>query len=273
MRRRSAFALIALGVGLVANASADLLGGPGETCRSNNDCKLGLRCVRERCTDTREGSSCKSDVDCGGRACVKGSCVSAMVATPSATSSSSTPEEGTKEGSTKSVWSPIALDRVHPFVGATTLVGPAFGGRIDDNGRWDNAAQSSFLFALRGGLLISHHEIAVEVSPLTYFFYVTRATGPQFQVNGTYGYLVPLIEKENVGLYYPLRVGAGVFFANIQQNAYFQARADVVGLSLRIGHFFAELHAPSFRWGIYTVNGATPTVFTWDSGMSVTYAF
>lgn len=265
---------------LAAPAMADILGGPGETCKSSNDCKLGLRCVREKCTDTREGSKCKSDVDCGGRACVKNECVSAMVATPTATASSTSasPEDGTAEGKS-SVWSPMPLDRVHPYVGVTTLFGPAFGGRTDSRGRWDDGLQPSFLFAVRGGLLIDHHEIGFEVAPLTYVFYAKNLSAPQFEAQLTYGYLVPLIEKESFGLYYPLRGGVGVFFGNISQSVYFQASADVVGLAVRVGHFIAGLHAPSFRWGLYdgaamgSTVGRTTMVFTWDSGLSLTYGF
>lgn len=267
--------LVLVGALFGLDARADLLSGSGESCKTTNDCKLGLRCNQNRCTDSREGASCKTTFDCGGRDCVKGACAAAKGTTATVPLT----EEQTGEGG-KPPWMEFALGGVHLFAGLTWLGGPAYAGRIDGNGRFDTAANFSFLFAVRGGLLIGRHEIAVEVSPLTYAFYFggpRSISDPQFQVNGTYGYLVPLLPGEGTekkfALYWPLRGGVGTFFGNISSNAYFQVRADLVGLALRVGHVLVEVHAPSFRWGIYTANGLTPTVFSWETGLSLSYVF
>ncbi len=253
---------VLVGVLLAQDARGDLLSGAGESCKTTNDCKLGLRCNQNECTDSRAGASCKSAFDCGGRECASGACVGAP--TPSGDDTAPIREGGKP-------WMEFALGGAHLFAGVTWLVGPAFAGRLDGNGRWDNSLNGSFVFAVRGGVLVGRHEIAVEVSPMTYAFY-RSISAPQFQFNGTYGYLVPLIEKK-FALYWPLRAGVGAFFGNISSNVYFQARADLVGLALRVGRVIGEVHAPSFRWGIYTVNGRTPNVFSWETGLSLSYVF
>jgi hypothetical protein len=167
---------------------------------------------------------------------------------------------------------------VHPFVGIELTGGPAFAfasaaGRTIN----DRNVQGTFLFALRGGVMIGHHELALEISPFTYMPYNTSwpvFRGSAFQFMGTYGFLAPLREG-TVSIYWPIRVGVGMFAGgdNTLSVAYFQVRADVVGIALRIGHVMIDLTLPSFRYGVTDRLGTTSHVTGWHIGGSVSYIF
>lgn len=227
--------------------SADLLGAAGESCRTENDCKLGLRCVELTCTDPKSTTK------------------------PTSTSSSSSESAPSGSGA-PSEWMTFDLGNgIHPFVGAAWMGGPAYGGLV--GGRFDTGISGSFLAAIRGGVYIDgKHEIQVELSPFTYAFY-HPIQGPQFQVNATYGFLIPLVRKSTISMYWPLRAGIGTFFGNIGGDVYFQARADLVGFAIRIGHLMIDFHLPSYRFAVTSVRGLTPVVFSWEIGAGVAYAF
>jgi hypothetical protein len=157
---------------------------------------------------------------------------------------------------------------VHPFVGTTLLAGNV----------WMTAAHGAYnlhalpwLWALRGGVYVGRAELAVEVSPLTSF--PMAGFGPTFQVNGTYGYLFPLRETKTLSAYWPLRFGVGMFAGNTLGLAFFQARADLVGFTLRIGHALLDVHAPSFRYGVAFVNDASINLVSIHFGGGLTYVF
>ena len=144
---------------------------------------------------------------------------------------------------------------MHPFVGLTFLGGPSFA-VITGSLASGSASQleGAFLFALRVGTYIDRHELAFEVSPLTYQYY-TNTGGPTFQVTGTYGYLIPVGKSPNLEVSWPIRIGVGMMAGNTGGLAFFQARADLVGLNLRTGPLIIDLYFPQFRYAVTTKDG------------------
>ncbi len=223
------------------------LGGAGESCRSRADCKSSLKCMKHTCLDENAPP-------------------------PPDTTPETTPEPA------QSDWLAFRLEGGHGFVGVTALGGPSsatlsFGGPSFT----DRNAQGSFLFALRGGVFLGHHEIALEISPFTYLPYSTSSAvfaGAAFQMMGTYGYFIPLHEG-SVSVYWPLRTGIGIFAGgdNTSGLAYFQVRADLVGVALRVGHLVIDLSLPSFRYGGTSGNRTTVHLASWHFGGSVSYVF
>lgn len=252
MRRALGLAFVLL----AAQARADeRLSGAGESCRAKADCAAGLDCVGE-------------------------TCVAPGAAKPEP-ARGETPEGG---GSAGARWLAFALEGVHPFVGLEWSGGPEWAGTVWGQGsqfaRW---VDGGFLFALRGGVHVGRHELAAEVSPFTYVPTLPRASAV-LQANGSYAYFAPIYSGESVHVYWPLRAGVGVMAGANNTNGlvYFQARADVVGVAVQIGHVTLDFHAPSFRYFLTsaclasvttTCVGATGHVFTWLSGMSASYVF
>jgi hypothetical protein len=241
---------------LAAPALADddaVLGGSGESCRARLDCQGGLRCVNHVCVQSvvsrAESQPCQSTANCGDLRCVEGRCINPFAP----------PEAGP--------------GRVRFFLGLVSMGGVAYGGVISNGGRFDTSAQSTFVAAVRAGVLIDErHEIAVELSPFTYAYY-QPSPGPAFQVNATYGYRVPLVVSSSFSIYWPFRVGAGFFTGNTGGDVYAQFRADLIGVSLRLGHFMVDLYAPSFRYAISSVQQETPNVLSWEFGVGGSYVF
>jgi len=162
---------------------------------------------------------------------------------------------------------------MHTFLGLVTLTGPAYGGVISSPSRWDTSAEGSFILAVRVGVLIDGlHELAVEVSPFTYAYY-TPLPGPAFQLNATYGYLVPIYAGSAVAVYWPLRVGAGFFAGNVGGHVYAQTRADLLVFSARFDQFVVDFYAPSFRYAITNAEGTTANVLSWEFGVGGSYVF
>lgn len=244
------------------------LGGAGESCRARSDCRPGLRCLGQVCVDPREGTTCGASRDCGGELlCIDRVCRSAVASHREAAGEAG--DEAADE------WSSFSLDGVHAFVGIGGRAGPMYG-LIDGRDATVAAdrALATGLFALRGGLIIDEHELAIEVSPMT-FAWIEGAAGPAFQMNATYGRLLPLHRSESLNVYWPLRVGAGLFTGNTSDSVFFQARADVVGLLFQIGHVTIDVHAPSFRYAMWPSprNDAAAHLMYWDFGAGVSYVF
>ncbi|HVY49642.1 MAG TPA: hypothetical protein VHB21_27300 [Minicystis sp.] len=192
----------------------------------------------------------------------------AEAAPPSAAGATFRPEPG---GSADD-WMAFKLEGVHPFVGFTFIGGPSFGiltGGISGNA---NQLEGAYLFALRGGVYIDRNELAFEISPLTYQYYAD-VPGPTFQFTGTYGYLVPVFHDANVDVSWPIRVGAGMMAGNTFGLAFFQARADLVGLNVRVGHLLIDAYFPQFRYAVTVNSGEALHFLTWFGGASVSYAF
>lgn len=263
---------------------ASMFGGPGESCRARSDCRTGLKCVSQVCVDDHEGLACQATSDCGAElACVRNKCVvRSATASPMTWHPTAHPSrEQTEQAEQADPKPSFALEGVHPFFGITTAGGPtSLGVANDQDFVLDPTVQGSFLFALRGGVMVGRNELGVEMSPGTYAYY-SNTGGGAFQFNVTYAHYLPIHEGGSVSVYWPLRGGVGMFTGHTDGMAFFQGRADLFGLALRFGHVMVDLHAPSFRYGVsntsYNGKAASGTasvhLFSWEVGTSVTYVF
>jgi hypothetical protein len=264
------------------------VGGPGESCRARSDCKAGLKCVQQTCVDEHEGQSCGATSDCGGELkCIKNKCTSGASSGGGGSGggggggsggggSGGGGGGGGGGGSDAGVqeWMRFKLEGLHPFVGLTWAGGPAVPGVTGNLAGGFNFADGAFLFGLNGGLFIDKHQLLFEISPFTFVF-DARARGPAFQMNGNYAYFIPLHEADTVSVYWPLRVGVGMMAGadNTGGLAFFQARADVVGVALKIGHVMLDFHVPSFRYLVTDRFGTQGHWLEWLIGMSASYVF
>jgi hypothetical protein len=144
---------------------------------------------------------------------------------------------------------------------------------------WGNGTDASALFAIRAGLLLRRHELAVEIAPGLAFWDLTIARGPAFEANASYGYLIGLDGNGN-HLSWPLRLGLGVLAGgeNTGSNVFFEVRLDVIGLRWQTGPWAFDLHAPSFRYAVtnshvagVAVEGVTTNLLSFLFGASVSY--
>jgi hypothetical protein len=286
-----------------SRADDDSLGGPGESCRARADCKHGLKCLANKCVDEHDGESCGATSECGTLKCIDNKCVNILTLkpppqttqqqppvqavqtpTPPQATSVQTPTVVAPPSHAWQDWVNFRSDGLHPFVGITLAGGPLTAGYTASEGSlWGSGADGVFLLGLRGGVLINNrHELAVEISPFTYFWDLHTEPGPAFQMNATYAYFIPLFKSSSLQLSWPLRFGVGFFAggSNTNSSVFFQARADLVDLALRTGHVIIDLHAPSFRYGLtnghvdgVAVEGVTTNVLTFLFGASVSYLF
>lgn len=245
-------------------ASANL-GGVGESCRARADCEQGLRCIANVCRDPLEGTACGASAECGPHLrCYQQVCQSSLgaYAPLGGMGASERPEEPVDERT--------SIDGVHGFIGASVMVGPALTPYL----------QGVFHFALRAGLYVGNHELAIEVSPFTSVYHFDL---PVFQLNVSYGYLIPMVRGTNAALYWPLRLGVGFITGNTNGNVYVEARGDVLGLALQVGQVMIDFHLPSFRFAwtpgfvgydyayYYTIGSSV--LLDWYGGVSVSYMF
>jgi hypothetical protein len=302
------FASVLLAV-LAAPAYAQIpvenLGGPDESCRARTDCKPGLKCVGNKCMDPHEGESCAATPDCGTQLkCIDKRCVSPNAPTSPPAESHPAPqherppprlpervkprpnEDEARNEAAWRAWLQFPLTGLHPFVGLSVGLGAVNGGYTGASGSlWGTGADAAFDLAIRGGIFVNHHELALEISPFTYiwdFQGLGQTTGPAFKVDATYAYFVQLTHGDKVRLYYPLRGGLGSFLggANTGNNVFVEARADLVGMAMKVGHVMIDLHAPSFRYALTNGNFAqlsglrlTQHLLTWVFGLSASYVF
>ena len=222
---------------------AEMLGTAGESCRARADCEPNLKCVDLVCVD---GSA---------------------PAKPKTQPAASTP--------TKS----FALEGVHGFAGISLRAGPGWLMIANGSGATtDKSLEGTFAFALRVGLFANRNELALEIAPFTDVPYINvfpTFTGPAFSAAVTYGYYAPLYETPNVGLYWPIRFGAGVLAGggNTDNRAYLQARMDFIGFALRFSRVMVDLDLPSFRYLFTDAAGQTFHVFAWRAGLNVSLMF
>jgi len=261
--------------------------GIGESCRRKADCKEGLRCIRHACQDPHEGETCGSTADCGGEL----KCINQRCTSPGAASSTTAPQtqpkgEGTEgEAGQNKPDAPHAVassegmtfrlddGQTHFFLGMTGLLGGfgLAGTTVDGGGGGFNSVNVATLFALKGGIILSgHHEIALEITP---FFTATPDEKAVFEMNASYGYLIPITDHVS----WPLRIGAGIMAGpspNAQDLAWFELRADLIGLNIHFGHVLIDLHLPSFRYFLTDAGGGVKGhMFNWLFGAGFGYAF
>jgi hypothetical protein len=222
---------------------AEMLGSAGESCRARSDCEPNLKCVDLVCTD--ENAPAK----------------------PKAQATATTPQKS------------FALEGVHGFAGISLRAGPGWLMTANGSGaKTDTSLQGTFAFALRVGLFANRNELALEIAPFTDLPYNNIPpvfTGSAFGAVLTYGYYAPLYETPNVGLYWPIRFGAGVLAggSNTGSLAYLQARMDFIGFALRFSRVMVDLDLPSFRYLFTDTQGQTLHVFAWRAGLNVALMF
>ncbi len=264
------------------------LSGPGESCRARKDCQPGLLCRDLRCVDEHEGETCNATRDCGRLRCVHHRCVTPGQSAPAEreTHESARPAGEVKEqppdttvageGSARSKVRFEVGQGVHPFIGISVGVGPVvIGPDLADVGLQTYGPEGAFAFALRGGVLADHHELALEISPFTYAYAFVSGVGPTFRASLSYAYHVPLLHGQSLSIFYPPRLGLGFFTGNTFDNTWLEIRLDAVGLALSAGHFLIEAYLPSFRLAAPPAQGTTalPYFFTFLFGANVSYVF
>lgn len=166
---------------------------------------------------------------------------------------------------------PFTLKGVHAFGGLVMMLGGGFSGRSPGShgvaDQWGGGG-AEFLFGFRGGVLVDQHEVAVELSPGTYameshiyaretpacgaisYYYNRCSGGPVFQLNGTYRHLFRLHGSGSTEVFWPLGAGIGLAKETSSELVYFQARADVLGVTIRTDRLVIDLYFPSFRYGV-----------------------
>jgi hypothetical protein len=250
----------------------------GESCFSGRDCAEGLKCIDNVCGHDvppsamkagsgplgAKGETCRARSDCAeGLKCMRSTCVGENASTRE--------DDGGDE------WLRFDLHGTHPFVGIGGMAGPAWATVSSPLGSVnDRNVQGSGLFALRGGVIFDNQELAIELSPMTYFPYNrTLSNGPVFQVNGTWGYYAAIYDSAAVSVYWPIRLGVGMFAGgdNTGGLVYFQAIGDLVGPAIRVGHLIFDLRLPSFRYAVTSRSSVTAHIFAWELGASVNYVF
>jgi hypothetical protein len=262
------FAMVAIAINVSARAQQTTpLGSPGESCRARTDCQAGLKCMNQVCTDQHEGESCGASADCGGQLkCIDNKCTSGIASHGGG-------------GGDMSQWLDFKLTdgNVHPFVGLTIAggfdtVGVTNAGLLSGG---FNTFDGAFLFALNGGVFIGNHQLMFEVAPVTYV-YDGKASGPVFEMTASYAYFIPVVDSGSVHVYWPLRFGVGMMAGpniNLFGLAFFEMRADLVGIALQTGHLLIDVHFPSFRYGITDKDGSQIHTLDWVFGTSIGYAF
>src|SRR5689334_11786531 len=112
-------------------------------------------------------------------------------------------------------WAHFELGGLHPYAGFTFAGGPVLPSAAGSSFN-TGSVEGSFLFGLRGGLMLGTQEIGAEVSPVT-FFYQNNIKGPALQANATFGNYFRLTDH----IHYPLRLGAGVMAINTPRDNVF----------------------------------------------------
>ncbi len=247
------------------------LGGPGESCRARTDCKAGLKCMNQTCTDEHEGESCGATADCGGQLkCINNKCTSTIGGAHG--------HGGGGGGDGGAEWMNFKLEGVHPFVGLTIAGGFDTAGITGNSGFTGgfDTFDGSFLFALNGGLFIDNHQLMFEIAPVTFVYEGKVAPGPAFEMTANYAYFIPVYDGGSFHVFWPLRIGAGLMAGpgdNAGGLAFFEARADLIGPAFQVGHVMIDLHLPTFRWLLTDKSGVQLHFLEWMFGTSLSYVF
>ena len=252
------------------------LGGPGESCRARSDCKGGLRCVSQVCTDEHEGQACGATSDCGGGdlRCIQNKCT-----TPGAAAhSSSGGGSGSSAGGDDWMKFNPTDGNMHPYVGLTFAGGfmtAGISGNTPFTGGF-NTFRGGLLFALNGGLYLGNHQLSFEIAPVTYWPTLASPPGPAFEMSANYAYMIPLTESGNMHVFWPIRFGLGMAAGpdlNLLGLAWFQARLDLIGVAVQMGHVVVDFHLPTFRYAITDKSGVQAHLLDWLFGASIGYVF
>jgi hypothetical protein len=191
------------------------------------------------------------------------------------------PAERTGEGDLWTHGKQAHPANVSSFIGLTVAAGVLNGGyTASQSSMWGKGVDSTLLFALRAGVLLGRTELALEVAPFSDVWDAQRAKGPAFQANATFGYLIPFKQLESGSLAWPLRAGIGVLAGNTNDNVFFEARVDPIGVVYRTGSILLDFHVVSFRYAITNghvdgipIEGVTTHYLSFFSGSSISYLF
>jgi len=259
------------------DAQPQALGGAGESCRARSDCKGGLRCVNQVCTDEHEGQACGATGDCGGELrCIDQKCVSPTAA------AAAQRKAGSGGGSTASTDEWMKFNpfdgNAHPYVGLA-LAGGFMTAGISGNTPFTggfNTFRGGLLFAIDGGVYLGNHQLSFEIAPVTYWPTLASPPGPSFEMSANYGYMVPLMESGDLRVFWPIRLGLGMAAGpdlNLLGLAWFQVRLDLIGAAFQIGHVVVDFHLPTFRYAITDKSGVQAHLLDWLFGTSIGYVF
>lgn len=226
-----------------------------DACHTREDCQAGFKCVWNYCVAEHEEQT--EDLW-----------------------SSRKPRE---HASSSSSSSSRELTGVHSFIGLALAGGMLNGGYTSSETTiWGKGLDSSFVFALRGGMLFGHGEIALEIAPFTEVWDAQRERGPAFEANITAAYRIPFARVLDVPLSWPLRAGVGILAGgdNTGDDVFFEARLDPIGVSFQSGPVVVDFIAPSIRYAITNghvpgigFEGVTTHYISFFFGSSVSYAF
>jgi hypothetical protein len=202
------------------------------------------------------GESCRARADCAaGLACVRETCM----------------DESSAVGEREEVlddFQRFSYEGVHGFAGLLLAGGPS---AFHSFSRSRTSLFGNFAFSFRGGVTLGRLELAVELSPMTHWM-ITQGLGPHFQVSGTVGYLLPMVERGAWKVSWPLRIGAGALAGNTARPL-FEARADLVGLQIAYGHAALDLYLPSVRTFADVDSSIGSVTVAWAFGAGATYFF
>ena len=263
-------AVMLVGAPLFAQDAPQSLGGAGESCRARSDCKAGLRCVNQVCTDEHEGQQCGATSDCGGELrCISNKCTSPTAAKQAQAAAASSDD-----------WMKFnPFDgNMHPYAGITIAGGfmtAGVSGNTPFTGGF-NTFRGGFLLALNGGVYIGNHQLSFEISPVTYWPTLASPPGPAFEMSANYAYMVPLTDSGDLHVFWPIRFGLGMAAGpdlNLLGLAWFQMRLDLIGAAFQIGHVVIDLHLPTFRYAITDKTGVQAHLLDWLFGASIGYVF
>jgi hypothetical protein len=204
------------------------------------------------------GRSCRSRSDCDPMRCLRNTCVDqATFLAERAVANMSTLEP-------------------KPDESARVFFGGAFGAPLPVV--WNSQVGVGLQAAARFGVLVSHVQFQLEVSPAsTVLFGVNGKNGVpdkpmgMFEAAATVAYLVPL----NPYASWILRAGGGggFTFAGVPKTTGFgEVRFDVVGVAIRTSeHVLLELNAPSVRVLLPTGGVPTGVLFVTNVGFAYVY--
>jgi len=221
-----------------------------DACHTRDDCQAGFKCVWNYCVAEREEQT--EDLW-----------------------SSRKPREHAKSSSTPS--------GVRSFVGLALAGGVLNGGYTSSETTiWGKGLDSSFLFALRGGVLFGRAELALEIAPFTEIYDAQHGRGPAFEANVTAAYRIPFARAWDTPLSWPLRIGAGILAGgdNTGDDVFVEARLDPIGISFESGPIVVDFIMPSIRYALTNghvpgigFEGVTTHYISFFFGSSVSYAF
>ena len=201
-------------------------------------CRPGYACAKGKCVSACNPPCAQGEICTAALACVPG------------------PEAG---GPSSSDSAERETDRERSLVGVRGFGGLVFGAglslhafrRVDGNGLQRPTSWPALLFAFRGGLLVNRNEVSLELAPGTYEPVVGNGTAIDnghwiTSFLGSYAHHIHMAR----GAYWPLRLGIGLVYRGTgpYQGTYFQARVDLLNISVKLPYLLLDFSFPSIRY-------------------------